>query len=205
MERLFLVASQLSCLFPTNVASVLVQTTQQGAPLPPARHESDPPDEHAILSSVLHTPITGTILLRVLHRGLIIELISLSTSVAPIRLVFPAFVLPCPAIFFHAEGTITELQVVAVTNVGSLYTIPIPIRGRMLWQDQTTNIWPQEYIMRSLPTEWDSNPVHVHTPQCVLVGLPGGKLLRLESSYGGTQGESIAISKFTLFIYGIMQ
>lgn len=182
MDGGFLVATQLSALFPSQGISIPIQTTRQRTPLPAAPQEFDPPAEHASYSTVLHTPITGTILLRVLHGGLIIELISLSTEVAPIRFVFPAMVLPSPAIFLWESS---ELHILAVTGTSSLYRLVIPIgTGRDLWRDQASAIWPHEYLINHFP-ETVEGLVHAQGTHCVSIGLPNGSVLRLEA---GVQG-----------------
>jgi nuclear pore complex protein Nup160 len=182
MEGGFLIATQLSSLFPTQTTSIPVQTARQGVPLPPSPHDSDPPAEHATFSSLLHTPVTGTILLRVLHGGLIIELVSLSTEVPPIRLVFPAAVIPSPAVFLWESS---ELHVIAVASIGSLYRVVIPVGiGRELWRNQTDNIWPREYLINNI-AGLEEGLVHVQGTHCVAVGLPNGVLLRLETDYAG--------------------
>lgn len=188
MDVGFLVATQLSSLFPYPATSIPLQTARQGIPLPPGPHESDPPAEHATHSSVLHSPATGTVLLRVLHGGLIIELISLSTDVLPIRFIFPAAVLPSPAIFLWET---TELHVLAVTDAGSLYRLVIPVgSGRELWRNQTANIWPREYLLKNI-SDTEGSLVHAHGTHCVAIGLSNGSLLRLENDYigEGSDGE----------------
>ena len=182
MDVGFLVATQLSSLFPSHSTSILLQTTRQGVPLPPGPKESDPPPEHAAHSSVLHTPITGTILLRVLHGSLIIELMSLSTEVPPIRFIFPAVILPSPAMFLWAS---TELHIMAVTQTGSLYRLVIPVdNGHDLWLNRSDNIWPREYLIKNIGDTIEG-VVHVQGTDCVAIGLPNGSLLRLETEYVG--------------------
>ncbi|KAF8076014.1 nucleoporin Nup120/160-domain-containing protein [Lyophyllum atratum] len=182
MDTGFLVATQLSSLFPSQATSIPIQTSRQGVPLPAAPSESDPPAEHATYSSVLQTPVTGTILLRVLHGGLIIELVSLSTEVLPIRFIFPGRVRPSPAMFLWESS---ELHVLAVADTGSLYRLVIPIgNGRELWRNQAANIWPREYLLKNTE-DAKEGLVHVHGTHCVLIGLPNGSLLRLENDYVG--------------------
>ncbi|KAF9468851.1 nucleoporin Nup120/160-domain-containing protein [Collybia nuda] len=183
MDGGFLIATQLSSLFQTQPVSIPLHTARQGVPLPPPPHDSDPPAEHATYSSLLHTPVTGTILLRVLHGGLIIELVSLSTEVPPIRIVFPAVVIPSPAVFLWESS---ELHVIAVTNVGSLYRVVIPVgMGRELWRDQADNVWPCEYLISNV-AGLEEALVHVQGTHCVAIALPNGVLMRLETDYVGT-------------------
>lgn len=204
MERSILVPTQLSSLFPsTQATSIPIQTTRQNVSLPPAPRASDPPLEHATYSAVLHTPTTGTILLRVLHGGSIIELISLSTEVAPVRLVFPVAVLPSPAIFLWEM----ELHVLAVTNIGSLHRVVLPVDGNgHLWQSHIANIWTREYHIKHFPGNMQG-VVHVQGTHCVAIGMPNGSLLRVETEYlvsEGNDGEclgNLSVSSFLVWFY----
>ncbi|KAG6820164.1 hypothetical protein H0H93_004427 [Arthromyces matolae] len=181
MDTSFLVATQLSSLFPLPPISIPLQTLRQGVPLPPTLDDSDPPPEQATYSSVLYTQATGTILLRVLHGGLIIEITSLSAEVPAIRLVFPSAVMQSPAMFLWETS---EIHVLAVTNTGSLFRIVIPIgMGRELWEMQTTNIWNREYLLKNVE-EVQGGLVYVQGIHSVLVGFRNGSLLRLENDYG---------------------
>jgi nuclear pore complex protein Nup160 len=110
-----LVAAHLTSLFPSSqLTAIPIPTSRPNAPLPPAPGASGPPAEHAIYSTALQTPTAGTIILRVLHQGLILELLSLSTDITPIRFVFPSPVTPSPAIFLW-QGA--EIHVIAVTSI----------------------------------------------------------------------------------------
>lgn len=187
MDASFLVSTQLSSLFPSHATSIPLQTARQGVPLPPAPQESDPPAEHATHSSLLHTPVTGTILLRVLHGGLIIELISLSTEVPPIRFIFPALIVPSPAMFLRDSK---EIHILAVTRTGSLYRLVIPVdNGHNLWLNRTEDIWPREYLIKN-SADTMHGVVHVQGTDCVAIGFPNGSLLRLETEYVGEESDS---------------
>ncbi|KAF8639895.1 hypothetical protein AX17_001147 [Amanita inopinata Kibby_2008] len=178
MDAGILVSTHLSSLYPTQATAIPVHTARHDTPLPSTSQDADQVPEHASCSSILNSPNTGTILLRVLHGGLIIELISLSTDVSPLRFVFPATVLAAPAIFTWES---TELHVLAVTNVGSLYRLVIPIgTGRSLWKDHMESIWIREYLIKIAPEQL-VGPVHAQGIHCVAVGLAHGALLRIES------------------------
>ncbi|KAJ7179519.1 nucleoporin Nup120/160-domain-containing protein [Mycena filopes] len=185
MDRGLVVAAQLSSLFPSAQAtSIPIQTSRHTSSLPPAPDASDPPPEHASYASVLHTPNTGTILLRVLHGGLILELVSLSTAIPPVRFVFPALVLPSPAVFLWE----TELHIVAVTSTGSLYRLVLPIDGALdLWLHQTGNTWTREYHIKNFSGSMHGL-VHVQGTHCVVISQSGGSILRLETEYLGSNG-----------------
>ncbi|KAG6861191.1 hypothetical protein C0995_002818 [Termitomyces sp. Mi166 len=181
VDTTFLVATQLLSLFPSQPISIPLQTLRQGVPLPPALDDSEPPAEHAIYSSVLHTQATGTILLRVLHGGLVIEVSSLSTEVPALRFIFPGAIISSPAIFLWES---TELHVLTVANTGSLFRIVIPIEtGRELWRAQTTNVWHREHLFKNME-DAQGGLVHVQGIHSVLVGSRNGSLLRLENDYG---------------------
>jgi nuclear pore complex protein Nup160 len=182
MDFGFLVAAQLSSLFPLQAISVPLQTVRQDIPLPQGPNESDPPAEHSTFSSVLNTETTGTIILRVLHGGFIIELVSLSTDVVPIRFVFPSPIANFPAAFLWESS---EIHLIAITETGSLYRVVLPIgSSHELWRNQVSNIWPREYVIQS-PINMKECLVHVHGVHCVAIGLPNGSLLRLENDYVG--------------------
>lgn len=134
MEGGVLVSTQVSALFPSAQAtSIPIQTSRQNAPLPPLPAESDPPVEHALDSVVFHSDVTGTILLRVILAGLIVELISLTHDLPPIRFVFPAPVLSSPVLFFWQPN---ELHLIVVTKMASLYCLILPAGDpTRLWND----------------------------------------------------------------------
>lgn len=181
----FLVATHLSSLNSSSTTSIPIQTTRQNLPLPPASKESDTSAEHAIYTSIFNTPATGTILLRLIHGGLIIELVSLSNPVPPMRLVFPALILPSPAVFLWDT---TGLHILAVTDAGSLHRVVIPINGRNLWQDQLENVWHREYTLRNFPGNAEGCFAHAQGTHCVAVSMPNGSLLRLEVDFVGHDG-----------------
>ncbi|KAJ3743459.1 nucleoporin Nup120/160-domain-containing protein [Lentinula detonsa] len=183
MDGSLLIGTHLSSLFPQSRAlSIYIQTQRVDTPLPTIEKESDPA-EHAIYSSILHTPPTGTILLRVLHGGLIAELVSLSSQKQPLRFVFPSPILLSPAIFLWEND---EIHLIAVAITGSVYRTVIPIGGGLeLWHDQTQNIWTSEYLVKNFSGTMNGL-VHIHGAHCVFVGLSNGFLMRLETEYTGS-------------------
>jgi nuclear pore complex protein Nup160 len=186
MHGNLLVATQLSSLFPASQAiCITVPTARPNTLLPSAIQDSDLAPEHATRSAVLHTPTTGTILLRVLHAGLILELSSLSTNVAPLRFILPALALPSPAVFLVDAH---ELHVLAITTNGSLYRIVIPVGENLsLWRVSYQGVWTKEYLIKNYAGSM-SGVVHVVGTHCVAMGLPNGSLLRLDAEYLGTEG-----------------
>ena len=190
MDGHFLVATHFSSLQLPAPSTVIIQTARRNAPLP-SNIQNDLPEEHASYSFVLNTLTTGTVLLRLIHGGLIVELVSLSTQVPPIRFVFPAVVLPSPSLFIREES---ELHLLLVTDIGSLYQVLIPIDGRKLWQDHVDNIWPREHFIQNLPPEYVKNClVHAQGTHCVAVSLPNGVMLRLEAESMGYDGHDGAL------------
>jgi nuclear pore complex protein Nup160 len=183
MDGGLLLATQLSSLFPpSQITSIPLQTLQQNTPLPPPPDVSGPLAEHASLSSLFHAPTTGTILLRVLHGGLILELLPLSTDHQPIRFVFPAPILPSPAIFLWRSS---ELHVLVVTTTGSLYRLVLPIGGvNQLWHDPPSGNWCREYLINYAAGSMDGL-VRVLGTHSVAIGQSNGSLLRLETEYLG--------------------
>lgn len=188
MSGNILVGSDLSSLFPESQAiSVLVQTSRQNIPLP---QEPASLAGHATHAAVLHTPSTGTILLRVLDGGLIIQLTSLSNDINPIQFVFPSPLLPSPAVFLWESN---ELHVLAVTVTGSLYRLVIPVHEDLkLWADNVAGVWTREYLIKNYSGTMEGL-VHVQGTHCVVIGLPSGSLLRLETEYLGNEGTDGAL------------
>ena len=147
-----IVSTHLSKLFPpSQIASIPLETARQPHTVPLTSDDLDTFPEHASFASITHFPRIGPILLRVLHNGLIVELISILTNVPPIRFVFPAAVVPAPAIMAWDEN---ELHLLAVTERGSLYRLVLPINNiALLWHDQVAENWCREYLIRNSPDQ----------------------------------------------------
>ncbi|KAJ3536697.1 hypothetical protein NM688_g6802 [Phlebia brevispora] len=170
-----LVSAQISSLFPsTHAIPLVIQTKRADLPLP-----SPSDSEHATFSEVFYTTATGTILLRVLHDGQIVELISLSTDVQPIRFIYPATILSNPSLFWDSEC----LHLIAVTTVGSLFRVVIPIyEGAPLWQVSSLgDIVIREHTVTRAKGSVVPTLIHVQGIYCVVAGLSDGSLLRLEA------------------------
>ncbi|KAL7282041.1 hypothetical protein ACG7TL_003508 [Trametes sanguinea] len=186
-----LVASHVSALFPTS-QPIAVYSTQKDILNLSRRNEASHPPEHASYASLFHTPLTGTILLRVTNGGFMLELLSLSSDVPPLRFDFPAPILPHPSIMMWESE---ELHVLLATRFGSLYRIVIPIReGAPLWTPHANRRWYREYVLQA---GWVEGLVQVQGTHCVVISLPGGSLLRLEADALGSDtqdapGRSVA-------------
>lgn len=191
MEPSLLVASHLSALFPST-PPIPVFSTQKDLPqLPPRNEPSQHPLEHASYSSLFHSSLTGTILLRVSHDGLMLELLSLSSDIPPLRFDFPAAILPSPSIMLWESE---ELHVLLATKHYSLWRIVIPIRENApLWHPNANRRWYREYAIQSGHGE---GLVQVQGTHCVVISQPNGSLLRLEAeALGGdtTEGKQIRL------------
>jgi hypothetical protein len=174
-----LVSTQLSSLFPsTNAPSIVLQSSRRNVATPTPTPAVDLHPEHASFASIVHSQHVGSILLRVLHGGLIVELISLSTQVPPIRFVFPVPILSAPAILAAAEQ---ELHLLVATITGSLYRLVLPAANpNLLWHDQAAANWCREYIIKSV-SDLSRGVVQVQGIHCITIGLKNGSLLRIES------------------------
>jgi len=189
----FIVSTHISSLAASVPTTVPIRTIRQHLPLPQPHDQNNIPNEHAIFSSLIDSEATGTILLRLIHGGLIVELVSLSTDVAPLRLVFPASLLDSPSMFMEDS----KLHVLAVTEFGSLYRLIVPIDGRNLWRNRADNVWPKEYLITNLPQDTRGCFVQAQGPYCIGISLPNGSLLRLEANSLGYDGHE-GMSWFTL-------
>jgi nuclear pore complex protein Nup160 len=180
MNSQLLVAAHLSSVFhsSTHVTTHAVPTSRRDIPLPPLPNNPSSPNDHASFSSVSHTSITDHVLIRIIQGGLVVELISLSKPAAPIRFVFPATVLPSPALVVHAEN---EVHLLAVTSVGSLYRIVLPLHdGSQLWNGPLGRSWCREWCIRKLVVN-QPQLVHVQSSSCVAVALSSGSYIRLDA------------------------
>lgn len=187
-----LVAAQLSSFVPcSNAPSIALQSSRPNAPTA-SQIDADVYQEHASSASIFHTSQTGSILLRVVHDGSIVELISLSTSVPPIRFVFPAPVLLKPGIYALGEQ---ELHLLAVTITGSLYRLVLPTTNpTQLWHDQVARNWCREYTIQNV-LDVTGGVVHVQSLHCVAIGLGNGSLLRIDAERIG-DNSSDGVSTF---------
>lgn len=185
IEEGFLVSTPLSPLYSQSPISIPIRTSRQQLPLPPNPSDSDIHPEHATFSTVLTTSAHGTIVLRLLHAGVIAELLSLSYQVTPIRFVFPAAVLPNLGLFLTESEV---LHVLAVTTSGSLYRLVVSVDGRNLWQSQSDVVCSREYHIVNFP-EGEKPLVHVEGTHSVTIALPNASILRLEASSVGDDGQ----------------
>lgn len=174
-----LVSTQLSSLFPSaNATSVVLQSSCRNIATAAPTADVDLHPEHASFASIVHSQHVGSILLRVLHGGLIVELISLSTQASPIRFVFPVPILSAPAILAAAEQ---EFHLLVVTISGSLYRLVLPAANpSLLWHGQAAANWCREYIIKSV-SDLSSGTVQVQGIHCITIGMKNGSLLRIES------------------------
>ncbi|KAI5124761.1 hypothetical protein M0805_005395 [Coniferiporia weirii] len=159
-----------------HVPTHAVPTSRRDLPLAIAL--SDVPDDHASHSSVFHSPETGHVLIRVIHGGLAVELISLSHNVAPIRFVFPAVVIPNPALATF-DG---QVYLIVVTSVAIMFKISLPLsQDGQLWHEPLHKNWCREWQIRKLAGV-GPKLIHVHDPHDIAIALSSGGCLRLQSS-----------------------
>ncbi|EIW82466.1 hypothetical protein CONPUDRAFT_123432 [Coniophora puteana RWD-64-598 SS2] len=179
----FLLSAQLSVLSPpAHIVSIPLQTSRQNLPLPTIPADADLPVEHASFASVFYASHTGSILLRLLHGGLVVELSSLSSDVPPIRFVFPAPVLPAPGISAYGNN---EIHLLALTTSGSLYRLVLPASSpTRLWHEPLSKNWCREYLIKATSDKITGVSL-VHGVYCVAVGLSNGSLLRVETEQLG--------------------
>ncbi|KAI5981016.1 hypothetical protein EDD15DRAFT_2204738 [Pisolithus albus] len=156
--------------------SVVLQSSRHSLQTVP-QPDTDVYSVHAVSSAIYHTLHTGTVLLHVIHGGLIVELISLSTPVPPIRFVFPAPVLSTPVVCAWGEQ---ELHLLAVTITGSLYRLVLSTTNpSRLWHDEAARNWCREYIIKNV-SDLSGSIAHVQGPHGVAIGLGNGSLLGVE-------------------------
>lgn len=174
-----LVSTHLSDVYsPLQTAAITISTSKPYVPFPPQASDDEPPPEHAQHASLFHSVQTGVILLRLIHNGLIVELVSLSTETPPIRFVFPYTVLPNPAVVLWETR---ELHILAVTASGSLFRIVLPLQTpQQLWASHMVNNWCREYHLKYVK-EYLQALVQVQGTHSVALALTNGSLVRLDA------------------------
>jgi nuclear pore complex protein Nup160 len=193
MANNLLVSVHLSSLYsPAQVNTISIHTSRRNVPLPSPGSSSDPPPEHASFSSFFSSQQTGTILFRLIHNRLILELLSLTTETSPIRFVFPSEVLPNPSVFLWQSR---ELHILAATSIGSLYRIVLPIcNAAQLWQDQMSNNWCREYHVKNIQ-DASAALMKVQGAHCVAIAFTNGSFLRLDTDFIGDDSSDGEISE----------
>lgn len=166
-----LVAVHTSSVVPSDPRTFVLNSTR----LEPPKHiETDILPEHATEVSILEDA-RAHILLRVIHNRRTIELISLASNLAPIRLAFPAPLLPSPTLVFEDE----EIHLFACTTAGSIFRVTLPLDS--LWGAYIKiNEWRDEYQIRQ-PSSNLAGPVHAQSGGFVFIGLKDGNILYIEA------------------------
>ncbi|KAH9950096.1 nucleoporin Nup120/160-domain-containing protein [Amylocystis lapponica] len=174
---MLLVPAHLSALFSsTHTISVPTSSFDAHTPDPPFSPSLHP--QHASLSALYRLPSARTVLLRVTHDSRVLQLISLSAEVPPLRFDFPAPLLPAPALLVWQNS---ELHILAVTITGSLYRIILPVSNdHPLWHPNRHS--SREYVIQNMPSHADAL-VQVHGTHSVAISLPNGSLLRLDAEH----------------------
>jgi nuclear pore complex protein Nup160 len=178
MPRSILASVHISSIYPASLAEdVPIETLRSDLPIP--EPEPDVLLEHASFSTSFCSDSTGTMLIRIIHGGLILEIIPLSTG-RPIRFSFPAPIIPSPVVLLHQ---LSELRIFVVTSSGSLFVLnfPVSVTQRMPEFDVSppARQWCNEYLINTSSDELEG-PVHVKDIDCVLVGMKKGRFLRLD-------------------------
>ncbi|KAG8796796.1 hypothetical protein FRC12_000046 [Ceratobasidium sp. 428] len=135
------------------------------------RDETDGLPEHAEYATTMHAHDAGTVLLRVLDGGHMLELRALESGMRSARYVFSSRIALQPALVMLG---IAELHVLVVTINGSLFRLRFTLPN--LWTSSQHAI--SEYHITSLDTPIDG-PVHVPEVGVVFIGLNDGGILRL--------------------------
>jgi len=183
----FIVSTSLSPLYLNEPIAIPIRTFQQ-PPLPSNSFDPDIHPQHASFSPILTTFSHGTIVLRLMCSDSVVELMSLSSQVIPIRFVFPVPLLPKVGLFPMRPNT---LHVLAVTTTGSLYRLIVPldeVDEASLRRNQGDGPHYQEYVIANFP-EVQKPLVNIEGIDSVTIALPDGFLLRLQSDStlsGGT-------------------
>ncbi|THH33738.1 hypothetical protein EUX98_g479 [Antrodiella citrinella] len=181
MDGSLIVAAQLSSLFPPYQAtSIVLSTRQEGVPLPTDSTSRDSPPEHASYSSFFSSTLTGTIVFRLIHGGLILELLSITHEISSVRIVFPSTVLPSPSVSLWQDR---ELHILAFTTTGSLFRVVLPIHdGAHLWEHTSSpgSYWFREYVINKFKPGV-AKIVQAQSAHSVAIGLTDGSLVRLET------------------------
>jgi len=195
-----LVSTHLSDVYsPLQTPAISISTSKPHVPLPPQASDDEPPPEHAQHASFFYSVQTGVLLLRLIHHGLTVELVSLSTETPPIRFVFPYTVLPSPAVILWETR---ELHILAVTASGSLYRLVLPLQSpQQLWSTHMVNNWCREYHIKYVQEHLQAL-VQVQGTHTVALALTNGSLIRLDAETVGnktTAGASVFIALHLLY------
>ena len=182
MDSFIQISAQLSSIFPSSgqVITHVVPTSRRDIPLATAL--TDIPVEHTLRASLFYFQNTGHVLLRVLQGGLAVELVSLTHDTSPIRFVFPAAVVPNPALT-TSKG---QVYLIVLTTVGSLFRIHLPFyTDGQLWHEALPRDWCSEWQVKKLGN-YEPKLVHVHDTHDVAIASASGGILRLNSA--GNEG-----------------
>ncbi|CCM04030.1 uncharacterized protein FIBRA_06187 [Fibroporia radiculosa] len=186
-----LVATHLSSLAPSP-QPVPVPTTQNE--ISDSYSEKSPPSttlpEHASYATQFLTPLNTTLLLRVLHYGRILELVSLSSETPTLRFDFASPLLPHPAI---ADYNGNGLWIVALSSNGSLYRILVPLRdGIPSWPPPSHVQWCHEHVLQAVSHQGEGFSIAIQNASCAAISMPDGSLLRVERDMKDEDGRTVS-------------
>ncbi|CAE6454482.1 unnamed protein product [Rhizoctonia solani] len=159
----------------TNVVPVEIpsQVRHEG------REELDGFVEHAEYATTIHAHDAGTVLLRVLDGGHMLELMALESGMRAARFSFASKIALQPALMMLG---IAELHVLVVTLDGSVFRLRFVLPH--LWT--STQYAPKEYRITSISLPIDGI-VHIAEVGVVFIGLNDGSVLRLTARMSGLE------------------
>ncbi|CEL59495.1 Nuclear pore complex protein Nup160 OS=Mus musculus GN=Nup160 PE=1 SV=2 [Rhizoctonia solani AG-1 IB] len=159
----------------TNVVPVEIPSQEQHE----GREELDGFVEHAEYATTIHAHDAGTVLLRVLDGGHMLELMALESGMRTARFSFTSKIALQPALMMLG---IAELHVLVVTVDGSIFRLRFILPH--LWT--STQYTPKEYRITSITAPIDGI-VHVPEVGVVFIGLNDGGVLRLTAKMNGLE------------------
>ncbi|KAH7343853.1 nucleoporin Nup120/160-domain-containing protein [Rhizoctonia solani] len=159
----------------TNVVPVEIPSKEQHE----GRDDLDGFVEHAEYATTIHAHDAGTVLLRVLDGGHMLELMALESGMRAARFSFASRIALQPALMMLG---IAELHVLVVTVNGSIFRLRFVLPH--LWT--STQYAPKEYRITSVSSPIDGI-VHIPEVGVVFIGLNDGSVLRLTARMSGLE------------------
>lgn len=152
--------------------------------------------EHAEYATTMHAHDAGTVLLRVLDGGHMLELSALESGMRPIRFSFASRIALQPALMMLG---IAELHVLVVTVDRALFRLRFVLPR--LWASSESWIhehWLSEYQIYSVEAPIDG-PVHVPEVGVVFIGLRDGGVLRLTAKMHGLEYTGVLSLHYSIY------
>ncbi|KAF8760306.1 Nucleoporin [Rhizoctonia solani] len=159
----------------TNIVPIEIPSQEQHE----GREEPEGFVEHGEYATTIHAHDAGTVLLRVLDGGHMLELMALESGMRAARFSFASKIALQPALMMLG---IAELHVLVVTLNGSIFRLRFVLPH--LWN--STQYAPKEYRITSISAPIDGI-VHVPEVGVVFIGLNDGGVLRLTAKMNGLE------------------